>query len=225
MTATLDQYLDLITSEHRDKLKLVATITALSTWSADLQNLLATIPTLYDIDLAVGDQLDTLGLWIGASRDLTVPISNPYFSLDDSSLGLDLGSMQGPNDPTSGIVVLPDDAYRTLLRAKIAANNWDGSIPQAYEVWDVVFEGTGFGILIQDLENMHMIYAMTGPVPDVLTLALFNSGALSLRPAGVKIDAYITPPIGDVPYFGLDVASSVLAGLDVGYFGIEVQGN
>lgn len=217
-------YLDLITSEHRSRPNFVAVVTVLLQPLCDLQVNVGVIPALYDIDVAVGDQLDKVGEWIGVTRDVTVALTGVYFSLDDALLGLDQGSMQGPDDPTSGLVQLPDSAYRTLLRARIAANHWDGSIPGAYASWDIAFAGTGFSIGIVDLGNMHMIYVLFGPIPDSLTFALFTGGELSLRPAGVKIDEYITPTADNVPYIGLDSENEFIAGLDIGAFGIETTG-
>lgn len=214
-------YLDLITSEHRSRPNFVAVVTVLLQPLCDLQVNVGVIPALYDIDVAVGDQLDKVGEWIGVTRNVSVALTGVYFSLDDALLGLDQGSMQGPDDPTGGLVELPDSGYRTLLRARIAANHWDGSIPGAYAAWDLAFSGTGFSIGIVDLNNMHFIYVLFGLMPDALTLALFTGGLLDLRPAGVKIDAYITEPADNVPLFGLDAASATVAGLDVGYFGNE----
>lgn len=193
LAGDVSPYLDLITSEHRDKPLYVAVLTTFLQGLADLQITLASMPAKFDLDLAVGDQLDKVGEWIGFSRNVNVALTGVYFELDNAALGLDFGSMQGPGDPDSGLVVLPDDAYRTLLRAKVAANHWDGSIPGAYAAWDLAFAGTGFSIKIHDKQNMHMDYELTGPVPDALTLALFTGGFLDLRPAGVLIDTYIVP--------------------------------
>lgn len=217
-------YLDLVTSEHRNQPNYINMLTALLQGPCDLLVNMSLIPALYNIDIAVGDQLDKVGQWIGVTREVHVALTGVYFSLDSSTLGLDQGSMQGPSDPTSGLVELPDSGYRTLLRARIAANHWDGSIPGAYAAWDLAFSGTGFSIGIVDLDSMHMIYVLFGPVPDALTFALFTGGELSLKPAGVKIDEYITPPADNVPYFGLDIENAFVAGLDVGSFGIETPG-
>lgn len=214
-------YLDLITSEHRSRPNYIAVMTAILQGICDLQVNMSLVPALFDIDVAVGDQLDKVGEWIGATREVSVALTGVYFSLGSATLGLGQGSMQGPNDPTSGLITLPDSGYRTLLRAKIADNHWDGSIPGAYEAWDIAFAGTGFSIGIIDHGDMHMDYVLFGPVPDALTFALFTGGELSLRPAGVAIDLYITPPADSVPYFGLGTESATVAGLGVGYFGIE----
>ena len=204
---------------------MTATLTAVIAPLVNSGLTMETFPSLYDVSVAVGEQEDTTGLWVGVTRDVDVPLAGVYFTLDSASLGLDQGSLQGPNDPSSGVVALPDANYRTLLQARIAANNWDGTIPGAYAVWNIAFAGTGTGILIQDHGDMTMTLALTGPTPDALTLALFEGGYLNVKPAGVGIRNYITPYAPDVPpYFGLDAETAAVSGLDVGGFGVEAPG-
>jgi hypothetical protein len=114
---------------------------------------------------------------------------------------------------------LPDDAYRTLLRARIASNHWDGTIPGAYAIWNELFAGTGLGILIGDGGDMTMLYALTGPVPDAVTLALFIGGYLTLKPATIGVSNYMTPSVPNAPYFGIGLENAAIGGLDVGAFG------
>ncbi len=215
----ISKYMALVTSEHNDKPKFMALLATLVQPIADIAALLKSMPGLFDLDTAVGDQLDIVGLWVGVTREIKVPLQNVYFSLDTVGLGLDEGTLQGLFDPTTGLLSLPDEAYRTLLRARIASNHWDGTIPGAYSAWNALFEGTGFGILIQDGNNMSMVYALTGPVPDAVTPALFTGGYLSLKPATVRISNYITPAIPNAPYFGIGLENAAIAGLDTGTFG------
>jgi hypothetical protein len=216
---TLDSYLDLITSEHRQQPKYRAMMSVLLQPLVDNQNLMNALPLYFDLDTARGDQLDKIGEWIGISRILPIPLTGVYFALDDVNLGLDFGSLQGPFDPTTGLVVLPDENYRVLLKARIVVNQWDGTIPDAYDAWDILFAGTGFNILIENQAVMHMVLALTGPYPDAITLALFLGGYLSVKPAGVKIDSY---EVNSLPYFALDNNIAPFGGLDVGAFGIIV---
>lgn len=218
-------YLALITSAHNRKSNYMAMLRLVFEPLGAIQRLIAGMPALFDIDFAVGEQEDFVGQWVGATRNVSVALPNVYFSLDSAPLGLDFGSMQGGDDPTTGLIILPDEQYRTLLRARVANNQWDGTIPGAYAIWNTLFAGTGTGILIQDLGNMHMIFALTGPTPDAVTLALFTGGYLDIRPAGVRIDYYITPPTPAAPYFGLDAETSGVSGLDVGAFGVETAGS
>lgn len=213
-------YVALITSEHNQRLKFMTMVTSIAQVMADIIVLIQSIPGKFDFDTAEGAELDVLGLWIGASRNVAVPLSNVYFSLDTAGLGFDQGTWWSTGDSVTQLVTLPDDAYRTLLRARIANNTWDGTIPGAYAAWDLLFAGTGVDVLIQDYQNMHMAFALTGTPPDAVTLALFTGGYLNLRPAGVRIDGYITPSIVGGPYFGFDIENGEISGFDVGAFGL-----
>lgn len=220
----ISAWLALVTSEHNDKPNFMAMLSMVLQPLADIIAVAQSIPGLFDLDVAVGDQLDKVGLWVGVTRNINVPLQNVYFALDNALVGLDSGSLMGPLDPTTGLVVLPDPQYRTLLRATIAANHWDGTIPGAYAAWNILFAGTGFGILIQDGGDMTMIMALTGPVPDAITAALFTGGFLSLKPAGVGISFNMVLSVSGAPYFGLDLENSAIAGLDVGTFGTTSAG-
>ncbi|TWA71931.1 uncharacterized protein DUF2612 [Azospirillum baldaniorum] len=221
--ADVATYLGLITSEHASQPLYRAALTALLKPLSDGQGSIAGLADRFDLDRAVGDQIDTIGLWVGASRRLTVPLTGVYFSFDTAGVGFDQGSWWAVGDPTGYLTVLPDDGYRTLIRARIAANAWDGTIPGAYAVWDIAFAGTGYSVLIQDNQNMTMDFALLGPSPDAVTLALFTGGYLNVRPAGVAVNAYWTQSVPDIPYFGFDAADSGIAGFDVGAWGLPTS--
>jgi len=82
MSADITDYLALITSEHNQKPNFVAVVSAFVQGFADETATISSIIGLYDLDTAVGSQLDTIGLWVGQSRDLLEPISGVYFSFD-----------------------------------------------------------------------------------------------------------------------------------------------
>lgn len=213
------KYLGLVTSEHNQKPKFMTMVQNVVQGIANDIAVMRGMPNLFDLDVAVGAQQDVIGEWVGVSRQISVPLTGVYFTLDNPNLGFDYGTWFSDFNPVTGVVLLDDTAYRTLLRARIANNQWDGTIPGGYEIWDTVFSGTGIGLLIQDLENMHMVMALTGAVPDAVTLALFKGGYLNIKPAGVKIDAFLTPTVPDTPYFGFDVENSSISGFDVGAWG------
>ncbi len=222
-SGNIDGYLKLITSEHRVRPNYTAMVSVTLQPFADLTYNESGIPIAFDLDNAVGAQLDIIGQWVGVSRQLTTPLTDVYFSLDVDGLGFDEGTWSSQFQPTTQFVILSDDQYRLLLRARIANNHWDGTTPGAYTIWDTVFAGTGFGILIQEAAVMHMLFALTGTVPDAVTLALFTGGYLNIKPAGVRIDAYITPTVSNVPYFGFDVENASISGFDVGAWGKETS--
>jgi hypothetical protein len=149
------------------------------------------LPAAFDLDAAVGAQLDAVGLWVGVTRKLNVEVSGVYFSFDTDGLGWDEGSWWAPGDPSTSVVSLPDDAFRTLIRARIGANHWDGTIPGAYVAWDSLFAGTSFYVMIEDLGTMNMNQVLTGGTPDVITSALFTGGYLDISPAGVGVNPIV----------------------------------
>ncbi len=137
--ASVDDYLALITSYHRGKPKFSATIAALVQPFVDGQNFLASLPHAFDIDYSIGVQEDADGAWVGISRNIPVPIPNVWFSFDDDKRGFDQGVWRGPYDSDTGITVLDDETYRTLIRAKIAANIWDGTVENASDAFNIIF--------------------------------------------------------------------------------------
>jgi len=124
----LTDYTALITSEHRDKPRFMGTVGALVQPIVDQMNVLQSMPAKFDLDNSVGVQLDDVGLWVGVSRKIRTPLTGIYFSFDIAGLGFDQGTWKGPFDPDTGLTVLDDDTYRLVIRAKIGANHWDGTL-------------------------------------------------------------------------------------------------
>ncbi len=219
--ASSDDYTGLITSQHADKPNFKAVIEAVTKGLVDNINLCVALPEFFNLDTAVGVQLDAVGLWVGASRRLQIPLTGVYFEWDSTELlGWDSGSWMGPFDPDSGLALLPDDAFRKLIRAKIAANNWDGTILGAVAVWETAFDG-GQTIIIQDNQDMSMIVGFVGASLSAIDQALLLGGYIPLKPAGVRISYYAFPP-SDGPLFAWDAESDVLAGWETGQWAIEI---
>lgn len=223
MSKTAQDYLNLITSEHSSQPNFTAMISAMVAPYVQIQALLASIQALggiFDLDTPpVGNQLDIIGALVGASRYLQEPIAGVFFTWDDTaSDGWDSGIWQSPLNDTV-LTVLPDDVYLTLIRAKIAANQWDGTTEGAYIIWQDLFPT--LNLLIQDNENMSFIVAVQGEPLDVLTQALLTQGILPLRPEGVQITEYIIPTDTN-PLFAWDIQNSFLNGWDTGSWGVEV---
>ena len=188
---SVQDYLDLVTSEHQDQPNYIAFLSIFLQGQVDLMNLYATFPVLFDVDYAVGAQLDAVGARVGESRNVEVPLTGVYFAWDTVGVGWNQGVWQGQFDPDEGIVRLSDDAYRQLIKATIAANHWDGTVPSAYEVWEIAF-GAG-NVEMKDNQNMTIDTKWIGPNPDAVTVALLEGGNFLLQPAGVAV-TIITPP-------------------------------
>lgn len=218
--STTQDYLNLITSEHQGKPDFEAVVSINVAVGVRVQELLVSMGPLFDVDIAVGDQLDVIGVWVGVSRNVRIPIGGVFFSWDDvASTGWDQGVWPDPNNSGS-VTVLPDDSYRVLIKAKIAANRWDGTTEGAYAIWAIVFPN--ITLLIQDNQDMSMVVAIVGAVLDSLTLALLTGGYLPLKPEGVHINSY-TVPVNTGPLFGWDIENASLQGWDEGSWGVELM--
>ncbi|WP_322076418.1 DUF2612 domain-containing protein [Burkholderia cepacia] len=217
--ADLDDYTALVTSEHSDKPKFMAMVEMLSAPLVDLMNVLGGMPGLFDLDSAVGDQLDVLGEWIGLSRNVSTPLTGVYFALDIDGLGFDQGVWKGPYDPETGLVTLDDETYLMTLRAKIAANHWDGTPESAADIIDSLAP-PGALVFLEDHCDMSITIGIAGKQPPALYVALLKNGLLSLKPEAVHVN-YAVTSVDGAPIFGFDLANQYVAGFDTGAWGGE----
>jgi Protein of unknown function (DUF2612) len=220
-TQPLDHYLDLITSEHVGKPKYEQTVSLSVDAFIEDQELIVTIPGLFDLDYSHGEQEDFTGQWVGKSRWVELP--NVFFSWDYEGVGWNQGNWKGPFDTNENLQRLDDYHYRLLLYATIINNHWDGSVPKAYEAWDTLFHWTGLRVIIQDYGNMTMMYGLLwDTAPDTVLLSLFSSGHMDLKPEGVELISYIYQYAPNIPFFGFDAVSDAIAGWDEGSWGTLV---
>ena len=216
--ADVDSYLGLITSLHRGKPKFAAMIKALVEPIIAQQDFMAHLPQDFDLDQAIGVQLDAVGEWVGRSRFVSVPIASAWFSWDTALKGFDQGVWYQPQyDTPAGITRLDDDTYRTLLRAKIAANNWDGTLPSAKQALEILFPNGDTDIIVIDNQDMTITFGVAGVIPSALFIALLSQGYLPLKPEGVRANYLITTVSG--PLFGFDVQNTFISGWDSGAWG------
>lgn len=217
--AQASDYTSLITSEHADKPKFTAMVTAVAGAFTDATNANQAMPLAFDLDNAIGNQLDTIGLWVGITRGVKSPLSGVYFSFDTAGVGFDQGSWQGPYDPSTGIVSLDDDTYRILIRTKITSNRWDGTLGSAKDIMQGIFPDGKTSIFIQDNQDMTMLVGISGNPPSAIFRALITGGYIPLKPEGVSVKYAVTSTRG-APLFGFDVENQFISGFDVGAFGV-----
>ena len=99
---------------------------------------------------------------------LRLELDDVYFEWGREAVGWARGSWKGLYDPETGMVRLPDETYRLLLKAKIGANRWDGTVPGAYEVWESAFADTGSLILMPDNQDMSVVIGLAGAPLDAV---------------------------------------------------------
>jgi len=214
--ADIKDYTGKITSQHADKPKYMAMVEAVAQCFVDTNQVAAGLPDDFDLDSAVGAQLDDVGLWVGIGRSVKTPLAGIYFALDIDGLGFDQGAWQGPFDPDTGITLLDDESYRLVIKAKIASNNWDGTMEGTLGVLEIVFPpSSGVLIFVEDNQDMTMTVGASGAQLSSIQLALLTGGYISVKPQSVGIKYYVVPSTPG-PMFGFDVNNDYIAGFNTG---------
>ncbi|KPH79309.1 DUF2612 domain-containing protein [Bosea vaviloviae] len=214
---TADDYLALITPSHRGKPKFSAMIRALVEPVVSQQSFIEHLPVDFDLDEAIGAQLDVVGKWVGRTRFINIPIANVWFRFGDATRGFGRGLWKRPYDSVDGITRLDDTTYRTLLRAKIAANNWDGTLPDAKRALDIIFPNGETALVLIDNQDMTITFGVAGVIPSALFIALLSGGYIPLKPEGVRAKYRITTVSG--PIFGFGVDNDTIGGFGRGAWG------
>lgn len=133
---TAQDYTKLITSEHSQQPQFMALVELWTDTIGDITDLIDSMPSLFDLDTAIGAQLDVLGEWIGLSRTVGGILLVQFFGFGDDASALGFGELSDPSvggrfyelgESSTSTAILPDPEYRILLKAKILQNQWDGS--------------------------------------------------------------------------------------------------
>ncbi len=155
----INDYLNLIPSENRNKPRFRAWLSSCLGIIKDIADCAESMQRAFSVDHAVGKQLDIVGAYAGVSRKL-------------------------PFQPTEGSRYLEDTDYRKLIRAKIARNRWDGTNETLPHLLTSSFPE--MGIVISDNQDMSINAIVRGSFT-TLQLEMLNAGLLLPRPAGVSM--------------------------------------
>jgi hypothetical protein len=160
----IDKYLDNITSQHRDKPKFISWLSTHLNKIDSAYNVVKSLDVNFDLDYAIGNQLDMLGQIIGRKREL-------------------------PFQPMYGYSpILEDEYYRLVLKTKVAMNNWDGTIQSMYTIWDNIFgNDNDLDLQLQDNQDMSFNAYITGYV-DLIQQQLIQHNYIIPKPEGVRVN-------------------------------------
>lgn len=207
----IDYYKNLLIIQYNQKTKAQQTI-ALMVSEMLANGVMFDVMEGYDLETAVGTQLDILGKYIGVDRFYEYQELFDYFGLveydeDDPDAERKYGFSTYAtfdDDALNGTITydsiltqtnsLNDDDYRILLKLKIIQNNINHSYK---EINDGVFEIFGDTVRPSSTGDMHMYYFIANQFSAVV-LATLNKNLLP-RPMGVGL-TIITD--ADEPFFG-----------------------
>lgn len=187
-------YTDLITSEHINKPKFNALVTLIGQAFSDIVDVAQSIPAAYDIDNAIGAQLDVIGEWVGRPRVVEDILDVAFFGFQDDGAALPFGELINPSiggrfyeqfEGFASSSTLADPEYRTILKAKIVRNQWDGTTGGLEAALTYVF---GVPCAIVDNGTLSLQIFIGRPIT-AIEKTLLSTFDLLPRPAGVVIQA------------------------------------
>ena len=120
------------------------------------------------------------------------------------------------------LMILSGGIAYLLLKAKIGANRWDGTVPGAYEVWESAFADTGSLILMQDNQDMSVVIGLAGTPLDAVMRNLLLQGYLPLKPEGVRVAWYAVAPERG-PLLGWNCETGGLSGWGKGIWPVRLE--
>ena len=156
-------YSNLLIMQYIGKTKARDTINLIA-GGAVMDELPSQIEAAFNIDTAVGEQLDFIGDYIGLSRE-----------------GFDF----------SGPITLTDDNYRLALQLKTIQNTSGSSLADIQNSLAVFFTDQ---IFIFDYLDMRLGYFIDTTVGDSTLIEFFVTGDLLPRPMGVQLSSIIYVP-------------------------------
>lgn len=163
MQVDLNFYLDLVTSEHSTKPKYMAWLSVLLTPLIDAIKLNEDVKKAFDLNTAIGAQLNIIGKWLEQPRQVDFQ----------------------PTDGSSS--VLNDNYYRTVLKAKVVKNQWKGTISNFYSFWNVLFKGQPLQIYLVDNQDMEPVAIIWSSSVDQMMQDLMANNYIVPKPAGLGL--------------------------------------
>ncbi|RKQ40611.1 DUF2612 domain-containing protein [Enterobacter sp. R1(2018)] len=185
-------YSELIPASQREAPNYAKTLDVLTTAFTTQQTVSRSLINNFDLDKAIGAQLDIIGKWIGSTRRIFAPIEDYFFSFDSETLGFDYGYWKNRYDSEFGFVDLDDSNFRTVLRAKIGANNWDGTNQTLPDILQGIYPKKDILISYTDNQDMTMTVTVKGKSISTITKEIIRQGYLAIKPAGITVNYEIT---------------------------------
>lgn len=178
MTEFQKAYYDLLIFQYQDKPKFKAELLALLEKFEDSKKLGDALLAGFDIDIAIGKQLDIIGKIVGLSRKTEDIIPKEYFGFKDININATGfgGSFYKFGDEIYTDLELNDNDYRFFLKAKIANNFMKNNIHKINEIIDYLFNSNAYVVDNRDT-----------------TFTLFVNQEVPLRLVSIAIDINLLP--------------------------------
>lgn len=173
MNALSEAYLNLITSQHRDKPRYMSIMAAFLGHTDDIFSAGIYLDDEFDLEIARGKQEDILGMFVGEERMLDfIP--------------------QSGESP-----VLDNESYRVLLKSRIIKNLWKGGVEDLQDSWEELFNDR---IKIRDNQDMTIDILVKDPFDNRLNEAIAR-GKVFPKPQSVLVTYIFERELEDTLYY------------------------
>lgn len=190
-------YVDLLIRQFHTMPKARATVDAFVA-EVVADQIVRQVVNAFDVDTAVGAQLDIIGKYVGVNRRVNgLDITREYFAMpgyEDASPDTYKGFADYDDSPSpdwffrvyadeNSAYAMTDDEMRSLIKMKIRQNNSNHSLA---DIDDIIDEFFGADCLVTDGGDMTLTYAFTpGLTYNLPAIAAFTK--VLPHPAGVEI--------------------------------------
>lgn len=175
MSEYTDYYADLLILQYKTQPKARATISAL-TDKVIANGLILDVINGFNLETAVGKQLDILGKYIGLSRNVKEKVSSP------------------------ATVILTDDQYRLLLKLKLVCNT---SYSATSQIRNALFQIFPNDIRVFDNRTMEMEYQLSEMFNGLENVIIAEE--LLPFPMGLGFNVIVVPDLLQLyGYYGYD---------------------
>lgn len=181
---------DRIYAQYRDKPKAVAWYAIARQLGGSIEAAAQAVRKSYDIDTAVGEQLNVIGRIVVAPRSFvgSMPMNPGLFDLTD-------GDEFGDDDAMfSALTIdqdgqLSDELYRLVIKAKIVKNNGDATIENILDGMNFLLPKAQV-LRVTDGEDMSFSIEFYGEITNLERFALLNAGLVP-KPQTVKFNGFL----------------------------------
>lgn len=192
----ISHYADLLIAQYRDLPRATGTIRALvARIIAD--QIVGSVNTAFDLDTAVGAQLDIIGAYHGVQRNIVgIAITRDYFALvpyadptPDSYAGFyvygdtPVNNFETYSDANTSLFSITDEEMRQLIKLKIRQHMSSHSLADIDDIMHTFF---GDGVTVTETAPMELTYAFDPAITDALPKLAVYTNSLP-RPSGVSI--------------------------------------
>lgn len=211
----IEQYLDLLLFQYRQQTNAEAEIDLMASQGEKLYDLLSSYREEYDIDTAVGAQLDVLGRILQFPRQVPHVLDKIRFGFDNNDNSRGFADRFDPNRESAPFsdrferkytdLQLDDETYRRFLKVKVAKNTGSATIvdDERISLQDAVEIAFGMGnAYVQDNKDMSLTIYIAPEVEEQRALTIKRAGLLP-RPQGVGYSFIIQA--NPAATFGFDV--------------------